>query len=128
VAQQLMATGSLAGMLGVVLGAFGAHALKGHLSPENLAIWDTAVRYQMIHSLALLFAGLFAMHHPQDKMIAWSGRFMSAGIVLFSGSLYLLAASGLRWLGIVTPFGGVCFILGWFLLLLASRRAAGQNP
>lgn len=125
-ARRLMATGSLGGMLGVALGAFGAHALKAHLSSSSMALWDTAVRYQMIHSVALLFVGLLAESRRGDARLGWSGWMMAAGIVLFSGSLYLLAVVGARWLGAVTPFGGAGFILGWLLLFDACRRP--QQP
>ncbi|MGC8668013.1 MAG: DUF423 domain-containing protein [Chthonomonadales bacterium] len=126
--QRWMAAGSLGGMIGVMLGAFGAHALKGHLPPASLELWDTAVRYQMTHSVVLLFVGLMAARHPQSATLAWSARMMISGILLFSGSLYLLAAFGARWLGAVTPLGGICFILGWLLLLGASGSAAFHEP
>jgi uncharacterized membrane protein YgdD (TMEM256/DUF423 family) len=103
------------GGLGVAAGAFGAHALKAVLSPEMLAVYETAARYQMYHALALLAVGLVLQRHPANAS-HWVGWLFVAGIVLFSGSLYLLAFTGMKWLGAMTPLGGVAFMLGWGLL------------
>lgn len=108
------------GGLAVVLGAFGAHALRARVDERALAAFETAVRYQMYHALALFVAAaLISRGLTQASMAAWA---FTTGIVLFSGSLYGLALSGQRWLGPVTPLGGVAFLAGWMLLALAARR------
>lgn len=103
------------GFTGVGLGAFAAHGLKGRLSPEYLAIFQTGVLYQLIHALALFGVALLAAHVP-GRLVNWAGFAFVAGIVLFSGSLYLLTLTGTSKLGIVTPFGGLCFLFGWSIL------------
>lgn len=108
--------------LGVALGAFGAHALRDQLSAESLAIYQTGVQYQQIHALALLFTGLLALHLPEERLIRVAGTAFAVGIVLFSGSLYALALSGVRVLGAITPLGGVAFLTGWILLTVAAVR------
>lgn len=107
--------GSLNAMLAVMLGAFAAHGLKNHLTQDLMAIYQTAVQYHFFHALGLLVVGLIALHIP-SAAVKWSGWLMVMGILLFSGSLYLLAISGTRWLGMITPFGGICFITAWALL------------
>lgn len=116
-------TGAFSAALAIVLGAFGAHALKSQLSSEMLAVYNTAVQYHFYHSLGLLILGLIAMHIGAVPLWNWSAGLMLAGIVLFSGSLYILAISGMRVLGAVTPLGGLCFILSWLLLLVALWKA-----
>ena len=111
--------GSLAGALGVAFGAFGAHGLRGRLSPEMLAVFETAVRYQMYHALALLVLAAL-MARVDGWLVHLAGWSFVAGIVLFSGSLYALALTGVRILGAITPLGGVAFILGWACLALAA--------
>ncbi|MGA8049137.1 MAG: DUF423 domain-containing protein [Burkholderiales bacterium] len=118
-----LALGASFAALGVVLGAFGAHALKARLSPEALAIYHTAVQYQIWHGLGLLAVGLVGFQIPQNAWLKAAGWLLAAGIFLFSGSLYLLAAAGIRWLGPVTPVGGAALILGWLALVLAVSRA-----
>ncbi len=108
--------GSLFAGLAVALGAFGAHALRDRLDADLLNTFETAVRYQMYHALGLLAVGLVLARFSSSAFIPLSGWLFVAGIVLFSGSLYLLCFTGARWLGAVTPFGGVAFILGWLLL------------
>jgi uncharacterized membrane protein YgdD (TMEM256/DUF423 family) len=115
--------GSLLGAAGVALGAFGAHALKARLGPEMLAVWQTAVQYHLWHALALVAIGVLAIYLPASAPLKWAGWLMAAGIVLFSGSLYVLAFAGVRWLGAITPFGGAAFIAGWILLAWAAARA-----
>lgn len=120
----LLAGAVLAG-LGVAAGAFGAHALKPLLSVEMLAVFETAVRYQMYHALALLLTGALldrSVAPGGRKCLRLAGRLFLAGTLLFSGSLYLLAASGVRWLGAITPVGGVCLIAGWGVLAWAASR------
>ncbi|HEY7283844.1 MAG TPA: DUF423 domain-containing protein [Vicinamibacterales bacterium] len=113
--------GGLAGFLAVGLGAFGAHALRGRLSPEMLAVFETGVRYQMYHALALILTS-FVAARMSGWLITTAGWSFTAGIVLFSGSLYALALSGVTILGAVTPLGGVAFLIGWGCLLLAGMR------
>lgn len=98
--------------LAVTLGAFGSHSLKAVLAPEMLAVFETGVRYQMYHALALLAVGWAAQQYPQASFHI-AGWLFAAGIILFSGSLYVLALSGVRWLGAITPLGGLCFLAGW---------------
>jgi len=118
---------ALAG-LGVALGAFGAHGLRARVTPDLLAVFETGVRYHMYHALALLAVGAVAARVP-SRLAAAAGWLFVAGIGLFSGSLYLLALTGARWLGAVTPLGGACFIAGWTLLALAAARgSAGPAP
>jgi len=122
-AKVLLAAGGLAALAAVALGAFGAHALKGRLTPEMLAVWHTAVEYHVFHALGLLAVGLVATQLPASALLKWSGWLMLAGIVLFSGSLYALALTGVRWLGAVTPAGGTAFLAAWALLVIAILRA-----
>lgn len=107
---------ALAGFTGVALGAFGAHGLKDVLDGHYLDVYKTAVNYQMWHALLLAVVSLL----PANKKLCWAGWSLLAGIVLFSGSLYLLAVLRLGWLGMITPFGGLAFLLGWGLLALAA--------
>src|SRR5690349_15386337 len=118
-----LATGGTNALLAVALGAFGAHALKGRADAEMLAVWHTAVEYQIFHALGLLAVGLVAMRLPQSRQLRWSGRLMLAGIVLFSGSLYALALTGERWVGALTPIGGFAFLAAWMLFVAAVLRA-----
>ncbi|HEY7768941.1 DUF423 domain-containing protein [Longimicrobium sp.] len=110
-------------LLAVGAGAFGAHALRARLTPDLLAVWETAARYQMYHALALLVVA-FAVGRAAGGGWALAGWLFTAGIVVFSGSLYVLALSGVRWLGAITPLGGLCFLAGWVALLLAGMRAS----
>ena len=114
--------GSLLMFLGVVLGAFGAHALKGSLSEEGKAVYHTAVLYHLIHSLGLLAVGWLATLKPTEPMIRNAGWAFIIGILLFSGSLYLLAVTGMKKLGIITPFGGLAFLAGWLFLALSAKH------
>lgn len=111
--------GALLGGLAVALGAFGAHGLKSRLAPEKLVTFETGVRYHFYHSLALLAVGLVQMALPAAGTLALSGWLFLAGIALFSGSLYWLALGGPRWLGPVTPLGGLALIGGWLALAAA---------
>ena len=106
--------GAIAMAVGVAAGAFGAHALKQTLDAQMLAVWETAVRYHLVHGLALVALGLF--ERATNRSFPGVAPALIAGIVLFSGSLYALALSSVRWLGAITPFGGVAFIGGWSLL------------
>ncbi|MEX0617719.1 MAG: DUF423 domain-containing protein [Pseudohongiellaceae bacterium] len=104
------------GFLSVSLGAFAAHGLRERLSPELLATFQTGVQYHMYHALALLGIGILAVQYPAAGTLRVGGWLFLAGMVLFSGSLYLLAYTGIRWLGAITPFGGLAFLAGWFAL------------
>ena len=116
--------GSLAMMFAVGLGAFGAHGLKDKLSADMLAVYRTGVDYHFYHALGLLALGMIAAHLPESDLVKWSGALMAAGIVLFSGSLYLLALTGTRWLGAITPLGGAAWIVAWALLAAALLRTS----
>lgn len=115
--------GSLGMLLAVILGAFGAHALKKSLTPELRAIYETAVQYHFYHALGLLAVSLLSLHLPNSGLLKWSGWLLVAGIVVFSGSLYGLSLSGARWLGALTPLGGTAFIVAWLLLVIAILKA-----
>jgi uncharacterized membrane protein YgdD (TMEM256/DUF423 family) len=115
------ALGSLSGLLAVALGAFGAHALKGRLDMELLATFEVGVRYQMYHALALLAAGWACTRWPGTAVTA-SGWLFVAGTVVFSGSLYALALTGARWLGSITPLGGLALLAGWVCLAWAAWK------
>ena len=114
--------GAVVGLLGVALGAFGAHTLKAVLTSDLLAVFETGVRYQMYHALALIGVGLSGRVWP-GPWVRWAGWLFAAGVVLFSGSLYLLAATGTRWLGAVTPLGGVALIAGWGVFAMGLWKA-----
>lgn len=106
-------------MLAVILGAFGAHALKSTLSADTLLVWETAVKYQFYHALALILVALL-QQHLSSKWLCFAGGFFSVGIVLFSGSLYALCLLGTKFIGIITPIGGLSFIFGWGCLVVVS--------
>lgn len=116
------ALGAASAALAVLLGSFGAHALKARLAPEQLVTFETGVRYHLVHALGLLAAAWAAGRFGGDA-VRWGGWLLAAGTLLFSGSLYLLALTGVRWIGIVTPFGGVAFVVGWALLAMAALRS-----
>lgn len=122
-AKLFLILGGVNAALVVLLGAFGAHALKERLPVEALAVYQTGVHYHLFHALGLIAVGLVATQIPASAYLKWSGWLMLAGIVLFSGSLYVLSVSGLRWMGMVTPFGGFAFILSWTLFVIAVLKA-----
>lgn len=120
---------SLSGMLAVILGAFGAHALKARLSTDMMGVYETAVQYQFLHSLALLAVGLLAYQLVPSKLLLSSGIAFTLGIILFSGSLYLLATTEIHHIGslpvgLITPVGGLFFISGWLLLFTSTFNQA----
>jgi uncharacterized membrane protein YgdD (TMEM256/DUF423 family) len=128
-----MLAGALAGFVGVALGAFAAHGLRGRLSPDMLAVFETGVRYQMYHALALMLTSALSTRSTMStasipstgaivhgRAAAAAGWLFVAGIVLFSGSLYVLAVTGIAVLGAITPLGGVAFLLGWACLAIAT--------
>lgn len=107
-----------------MLGAFGVHGLKAKISTDMLAVYQTGVHYHLFHALGLLAVGLVASQIADSVWLKWCGWLMLAGIILFSGSLYVLSVSGLRWLGMVTPFGGVAFIAAWIVFVIAIAKSA----
>lgn len=115
-------SGALLAGLAVALGAFAAHALKDRLDPALLANFETGARYQMYHALALLAVAGAVTRWPASPLPVWAGWLFVAGVVLFSGSLYVMAFTGLRWLGAVTPLGGAAFLAGWLCLIVAAWR------
>lgn len=119
----MLAVGGVNAAMVVILGAFGAHALKARLAPEMMAIYHTAIQYHLFHALGLLVIGLLSLWFPASGYLRWAGWFMLAGIMLFSGSLYLLSLSGVRWLGAITPLGGMAFIVGWVLFCLGVLKS-----
>ncbi len=124
--KMFLKTAAITGAIAVGLGAFAAHGLKKILSAETLAIFETAVRYQFYHVFALLAVGILYAAYP-NKMMKWAGYLFITGIILFSGSLYLLCyikhnMLSMNWVGAVTPFGGVCFIAGWVMLFIALLK------
>lgn len=117
------ATGALLCGLGVVLGAFGAHGLRDRLATDMLAVFETGVRYHLIHGIGLIVVAWATSRWP-NHWVESAGWLFVVGILIFSGSLYVLAISGVRWLGAVTPVGGVCLILGWCVLAIGAYRGA----
>jgi uncharacterized membrane protein YgdD (TMEM256/DUF423 family) len=115
--------GSISSFLAVGLGAFGAHGLKGNISSEMLVIYQTGVQYHFYHSLGLFVVAFAASYLGDTSPIRWSGWMMVLGIVLFSGSIYVLSTTGVRSLGVITPFGGTAFLVGWILLGAATLSA-----
>lgn len=115
------AAGSLMAFLAVGLGAFGAHSLKERLSPDMLNIFEVGVRYHMYHALGLLAVSWAISRWPESNLIAAGWAFI-VGIVIFSGSLYILSIFGVRWLGAVTPLGGIAFLIGWAILVWSVAR------
>ncbi len=113
--------GALSGFVAVAAGAFGAHALRGSLPDDLLAVFETAARYQMYHALALLGLGWATDRLPNHPASHLAGWLFVTGTVLFSGSLYALSLSGARWLGAITPFGGLAFLGGWLALAWSTR-------
>jgi len=113
--------GAISAGISVAAGAFGAHALRARLTPGDLAIYETAARYEMYHALALVAVALVLERWP-GALAQWAGWLFVAGTCIFSGSLYLLVLSGQRWLGAVTPIGGVAFLAGWTCLALHAAR------
>ena len=118
--------GALSGFAGVAAGAFGAHGLRARLGPDALAVFETAARYQMFHALALLAAAWAVSRWPGRAALA-SGWLFAAGTLVFCGSLYLLALTGVRALGAVTPLGGLAFLAGWLCLAWAAFAGAGDR-
>jgi uncharacterized membrane protein YgdD (TMEM256/DUF423 family) len=117
-----MLAGSINMFLAVALGAFGAHLLKSRLPPDLMAVFQTGNQYHVYHALGLFAVAAAAGVVPGSRLIRWSGMFIMAGLVLFSGSLYVLSLTGQRWMGMMAPFGGTAFIFGWLLLAAGVWR------
>jgi len=114
--------GAISALIGVGMGAFGAHGLKAIISPELLTVYQTGVSYQMWHALGLIGIALMRQHVPESKLLSWAGWLMFIGILLFSGSLYVLTLLNLKWLGMITPLGGVSFITAWLLIAIFAAK------
>lgn len=121
-AKHFLMFAAVSGLLAVILGAFGAHGLKGKLDESLLSAFQTGVQYHFYHTFALMLVALMMYRFPQVDMLRWSGFAFVVGIVLFSGSLYALALGGPRWLGPVTPLGGLFFMVGWLCVLISAWR------
>lgn len=126
-AKSLVLAGFVAMLAAVAIGAFGAHALRARIDPGLLAAYHTGVEYHFYHALGLIALGLVAVQLPRSTWLAWAGWCLAAGIVLFSGSLYLLALTGTRAWGAVAPIGGTAFILGWACAAIAMLRPEGNS-
>lgn len=126
-ARRWLTLGAVGGFLTVALGAFGAHGLKGHVAPELLANWGTGADYLGLHTLAILVCGLFLLQRPAARFVNAAAWAFLIGSVLFGGSLFLMALGGARWLGAITPLGGLSLLAGWALLAVGAWRAA-SNP
>ncbi|MGD2036806.1 MAG: DUF423 domain-containing protein [Desulfobacterales bacterium] len=118
--------GALSALVGVAAGAFGAHGLKGRLEPEMLSVFEVAVRYQMYHAFALIAAAWSQTKWP-SRFVTIGGWLFVVGTVLFSGSLYMLSMSGEKWLGMITPLGGLAFLAGWGCMAWAAWRARANR-
>ena len=121
-AKLFLTLASLSGMTAVIFGAFGAHALKNRLDEYSLGVFETAVQYHFYHSLALLAVGVIALQQPQTTLLKTSGWLFFLGILVFSGSLYILSITGVKWLGAITPLGGLALIVGWACLAAVSWK------
>ena len=122
-AKLFLALGSIAALAAVLIGAFGAHGLKERIAPDLLPVYKTGVEYHFYHALGLILVGLAAFHLPESGYLKGAGWAMLIGIVLFSGSLYVLALTGVRWFGAITPVGGIAFIVAWGLFAAAVVKA-----
>lgn len=114
----ILLTASILLALAVAIGAFGAHGLKAHLSTEMIQVYKTGVEYHFYHALGLVLIGIFSITFPSG-LLNWSALLLVSGIILFSGSLYILSVTGIKWIGAITPLGGISFIAGWLLFFLA---------
>ncbi|GKU77822.1 DUF423 domain-containing protein [Paenibacillus sp. L3-i20] len=117
--QTFVMLGSILMVLAVAIGAFGAHALKSRIAPDKLKVYEVGVQYHIAHALGLILIGILASLYPEEQLIITAGWFLVAGIVLFSGSLYVLSVAKARFLGPITPLGGLSFMIGWVLVAVA---------
>ena len=122
----VLSVAAISGLLAVALGAFGAHGLKAIISPEMLEVYKTGVQYHFYHTFALLAVGIL-MNFNQTKALKWSAYLFMTGIILFSGSLYVLAISGVKAFGMITPFGGITWIAAWFLIFVHCRQLTSSK-
>lgn len=122
-------SGAIHGFIAVAFGAFGAHALKEILDEYSTGIWDTAVQYQMFHAVALVIIGILMSKaiFGEVKQLKVAMKCINAGIVFFSGSLFILALTGIKWLGAITPIGGVLFLTGWVLIIVATVKSGKKT-
>ncbi|MEQ2528769.1 DUF423 domain-containing protein [Robertmurraya yapensis] len=114
--------GAINAFLAVALGAFGAHGLEGKLEPKYLDIWEKAVKYQMFHATGLFIVAILLGKYPASALLSWSGWLLFIGIILFAGSLYILAVTQISILGAITPLGGVSFLVAWILIIIAAVK------
>ena len=119
--------GSINAAVAVSMGAFGAHSLKTKISEDMLSVFQTAVQYHFYHSLGLMIIGVLTISIKPEKYLGVAGWMMFIGITLFSGSLYILSTTATRWVGIITPFGGIAFIVSWVLIAVALWKWSGTN-
>lgn len=112
----------------VVMGAFGAHSLKTKISGDMLSVFQTAAQYHFYHSLGLMIIGILAIFFKSEKYLRIAGWMMFTGIILFSGSLYVLSITSTRWVGIITPFGGIAFIISWVFVAISVWNRSSINP
>lgn len=124
--RKFMMIGSINALLSVALGAFGAHILKSKIDSDMLAVYETGIQYHMMHALGLIAIALMAERFEQRKLVSAAGWLLLIGIILFSGSLYVLSMSGIKVLGAITPFGGVAFLAGWLCVFLAAMKQKKQ--
>lgn len=123
----LLIAAGVCGLTGVLAGTFGAHGLKGRLTAEMLQTYEVGVHYHLAHAVALLGVAIIAGLLPQSRAARLAGWLMVAGVIIFAGSLYVLVISGQKWLGMITPFGGVCFLIGWTSLIVAGVRSGAPS-
>ncbi|MDH4206512.1 MAG: DUF423 domain-containing protein [Desulfobacteraceae bacterium] len=119
--------GSINAATAVTMGAFGAHSLKTKISEDMLSVFQTAVQYHFYHSLGLLIVGLLTIYFKPEKYLKIAGWMMFIGIILFSGSLYILSTTNTRWLGMITPFGGIAFIISWVYIAVAVWKWSSSH-
>lgn len=122
-AKSILMITAISGLLAVALGAFGAHGLKSRVTEDLLAVYQTGVQYHFYHTFALGLVGLLMLQFPQARLLMWSSLCFVVGIAVFSGSLYVMTFTGLRWLGAITPIGGLSLMVGWLLMALAIYRS-----
>ncbi|MDG1772972.1 MAG: DUF423 domain-containing protein [Oceanicoccus sp.] len=125
-AKTLLIIAAISGLLAVAIGAFGAHGLKGRVTTDLMAVYQTGVQYHFYHTLALLLVGILMLQFPEVSLLTWTGWLFIAGIIIFSGSLYVMALTGIKWLGAITPIGGVAFIAGWLTMAIAVYKHIGE--
>ncbi|PKD42486.1 DUF423 domain-containing protein [Rhodohalobacter barkolensis] len=126
--KSLLISGSLFLTLAVAFGAFGAHIVQDMLTPERFEVYKTGVEYHFYHAIGLLLIGVASFHLEKSVWLTWSSRLIITGILIFSGSLYILTLTDTGWLGAITPLGGVAFILGWIFFAVSASTGLKNNP